>query len=90
MYYNMADNQLCKLETYTGKSFLCVSNFQPPRIVNRLEPGLEATYEPPPYLFRRKSCNRLAHASRTRESEQRVFLPGVYQNAFVHVQGSVT
>ena len=69
--------------------FLYVSNFQLPRIVNRLEPRLETVHEPPQYLIRRESRNGLAHALGTREFEQRAFLPGIFQNAFVHIQGNV-
>lgn len=66
---SMMCDRLCELETHTGERFLCVPNFQLPRIVNRLKPGLKAIYEPPLYFVRSESCSRLTDALRTGEFE---------------------
>ena len=81
---------VARSETNTRKRFLCVPNFQPPRIVHRFESWLETILEPSSYLIRREPRNGLAHALGTSELEQRAFLPGVFQNAFIHIQGDVT
>jgi len=83
-------NCLYGLETHTRKNFLRVPDFQPPRIANCLESGLEATHKPSPHLSRLKPRNRLAHTLGTRELEQRAFLSRAYQEAFIDVQGCVT
>ena len=80
----------CKSEANTRECFLCVSDFQPSGIVSRLEPRSETIPKSPLYLVRREPRNGLAHALRARESEQRAFLSGACQNAFIHVQGDVT